>query len=66
MAGPALYALFARLGIFLLNRVTCSNLFTVVSPFISGDISTCVWTIIDPLLFVVIAMRFKIKQEDVH
>ena len=48
----------------ILAKIYCTV--TVVAPFISGDISTGVWTIIGPLLFVVIAMRFKIKQEDAH
>ncbi|MGL4710729.1 MAG: glutamate/gamma-aminobutyrate family transporter YjeM, partial [Aeromonas veronii] len=52
--------------IISLILVAFGNVFTVVAPFISGDISTGVWTIIGPLLFVVIAMRFKIKQEDAH
>nr|MBP6792804.1 glutamate/gamma-aminobutyrate family transporter YjeM [Aeromonas sp.] len=52
--------------IISLILVAFGNVFTVVAPFISGDISTGVWTIIGPLLFVVIAMRFRIKQEDAH
>ncbi len=42
--------------------VTFGNLFTVIAPFISGDISTGVWTIIGPLLFVIVAMRFRIRD----
>ncbi|MHA6999727.1 glutamate/gamma-aminobutyrate family transporter YjeM [Aeromonas schubertii] len=46
--------------------VAFGNLFTLVSPFLAGDISTGVWTMVGPLLFALIAMRFKIHRGDEH
>ncbi len=44
--------------IFVVSMITVlfGNVFTIVSPFLNGDISTGVWTIIGPVIFSILAL----------
>ncbi len=44
--------------IFIVSMITVifGNVFTIVSPFLSGDISTGIWTIIGPVIFSIVAL----------